>query len=157
MVQVYNLGTLEGGRSMSAEYKALARRYFEEAWNLQKPAVLDQIIAKSAIDHDPANPSLPPGPDGQKQLFAKYKAAFPDSQFTLGAIIAEGDLVAVRWSVRGTHQGTLEGLAATGKQVNLTGTTTMRVVGGKIAEMWNNWDALGLLQQLGIGARAQGA
>lgn len=142
---------------MSAENKALARRYFEEVWNLQKPAVLDQIIANGAIDNDPANPSLPVGPEGQKQLFTKYTAAFPDSQFTVGAIIAEGDLVAVRWSVGGTHQGTLEGLAATGKQVNLTGTTTMRIVRGKVAEMWNNWDALGMLQQLGVVARAQGA
>jgi len=154
---MYNLGTLEGGRSMSAENKAVARRYFEEVWNQQKPAVLDQIIAKGAIDHDPANPSLPVGPEGQKQLFTKYNAAFPDSRFTVDAIIAEGDLVAVRWSVRGTHQGILEGLAATKKQVNLTGTTTMRIVSGKIAEMWNNWDALGLLQQVGVVARAQGA
>jgi len=101
--------------------------------------------------------SLPVGPEGQKQLFTKYNAAFPDSRFTVDAIIAEGDLVAVRWSVRGTHQGILEGLAATRKQVNLTGTATMRIVSGKIAEMWNNWDALGLLQQLGVVARAQGA
>ena len=142
---------------MSAENKALARRYFEEVWNLQKPAVLDQIIANGAIDHDPAHPFLPVGPEGQKQLFTKYTAAFPDSQFTVDAIIAEGDLVAVRWSVRGTHEGTLDNLAATQKQVNLTGTTTMLIVGGKIAEMWNNWDALGMLQQLGVVARAQGA
>jgi hypothetical protein len=74
---MYNLGTLEGGRSMSAENKALARRYFEEVWNLQKPAVLDQIIANGAIDHDPANPSLPVGPEGQKQLFTKYMLHFP--------------------------------------------------------------------------------
>ena len=142
---------------MSAENKALARRYFEEVWNLRKPAVFDEIIANSAIDHDPANPSLPAGPEGQKQLLAKYMGAFPDSRFTLGAIIAEGDLVAVRWSVRGTHQGALEGLAASGKQVNLTGVTFLRIVGGRIAEMWNNWDALGMLQQLGVVARAQGA
>ena len=120
---------------MSAENKAVARRYFEEVWNQQKPAVLDQTIIKGAIDHDPANPSLPVGPEGQKQLFTKYTAAFPDSRFTFEAIISEGDLVAVRWSVRGTHQGTLDNLAATRKQVTLTGTTTMRIIGGKIAEM----------------------
>ena len=142
---------------MSAENKALARRFFEEAWNQRKPAVLDQIIASGAIDHDPANPTLPAGPEGQKQLLAKYTTAFPDSQFTIAAIIAEGDLVAVRFSVRGTHQGALDSLAATGKEVNLTGTLILRIAGGKIAEMWNNWDALGLLQQLGIVARAQGA
>lgn len=142
---------------MSAENKAVARRYFEEVWNQQRPTVLDQIIAKGAILHDPANPSLPVGAEGQKQLFTKYNAAFPDSRFTVDAIIAEGDLVAIRWMVRGTHQGTLDSLAATKKQVNLTGTTTMRIVSGKIAEMWNNWDALGLLQQLGVVARAKGA
>jgi steroid delta-isomerase-like uncharacterized protein len=154
---MHNPTILEGGHNMSVENKALARRFFEEAWNQRKPAVLDQIVANGAIDHDPANPTLPAGPEGQKQLLAKYTTAFPDSQFTIGAIVAEGDLVAVRWSVRGIHQGPLEGLAATGKQVNLTGVSFMRIVSGKIAEVWSNWDALGLLQQLGVVARAQGA
>ena len=72
-------------------------------------------------------------------------------------MIAEGDLVAVRWSVRGTHHGPLDALGATGKEVNLTGVSFLRIVAGKIAEVWSNWDALGLLQQLGVVARAQGA
>ena len=124
---------------MSAANKAIVRRLFEEAWNQRKPAVMDEIIALDAIDHDPANPGATPGPEGQKALLAKYTSAFPDSQLSLGEMIAEGDLVAIRWSVRGTHQGELEGITATGRQVDLSGISMVRIAQGKIAEIWINY------------------
>jgi len=118
---------------------------------------MDELIAIDAIDHDPANPGVSPGPKGQKELLAKYTSAFPDTKFTLGDLIGDGDLVAVRWTVRGTHRGELQGIAPTGRQVNLTGIMIARIANGKIAETWSNWDALGMLQQLGVAARAEGA
>ncbi|PYT17104.1 MAG: hypothetical protein DMG59_08455 [Acidobacteria bacterium] len=142
---------------MSAQNKAIVRRYFEEGWNQRKPAIMDELIAIDAIDHDPANPGVSPGPKGQKELLAKYTSAFPDTKFTLGDLIGDGDLVAVRWTVRGTHRGELQGIAPTGRQVNLTGIMIARIANGKIAETWSNWDALGMLQQLGVAARAEGA
>jgi len=142
---------------MSAQNKVIVRRYFEEGWNQRKPAIMDELIAIDAIDHDPANPGVSPGPKGQKELLAKYTSAFPDTKFTLGDLIGDGDLVAVRWTVRGTHRGELQGIAPTGRQVNLTGIMIARIANGKIAETWSNWDALGMLQQLGVAARAEGA
>ena len=142
---------------MSAQNKAIARRLFEEAWNERRPSVMDEIIASDAIDHDPANPDAAPGPDGQKALLAKYTAAFPDTRFTVHDVLAEGDNVAVRWSVTGTHLGALAGIAPTGRHVNLSGLSISRIVDGKIAETWTNWDALGMMQQLQASQRAQGA
>jgi predicted ester cyclase len=98
-----------------------------------------------------------PGPKGHKDLLAKYTSAFPDTKFTLGDVIAEGDLAAARWSVHGTQRGEIEGIAATNREVNLTGMIIARIAKGKIAETWSNWDALGMLQQLGVAVRAKGA
>ena len=142
---------------MSTENKAIVRRYFEEAWNQRKPELIDELVAVNAVHHDPANPGLGPGPKGQKELLAKYTSAFPDTRFTIDSVIAEGDMVALRWSVRGTHQGELEGIAATKRQVSLTGILMAQIANGKIAETWTNWDTLGMLQQLGVVTRARGA
>ena len=64
--------------------------------------------------------------------------------------LAEGDLVASRWTGRGTHQGELMGIPPTGKQVTVSGITISRVKNGKVVEEWSNWDTLGMLQQLGV-------
>ncbi len=63
--------------------------------------------------------------------------------------MAEGDKVATRWTVRGTHRGEMMGAAATGNRVTFAGTQTDYISGGKIAESWTNWDTLGMLRQIG--------
>jgi predicted ester cyclase len=78
-----------------------------------------------------------------------YRAAFPDARITVEQQLAEGDLVATRWSGRGTHDGELMGVSPTGKQVTVSGLTISRLEGGKIVEEFQNWDTLGMLQQLG--------
>lgn len=83
-------------------------------------------------------------------MVAMNRSAFPDMRSTFEDQIAEGDLVVSRWSARGTHKGELMGIPLTGKAVTLTGISTMRIVGRKIAEQWDNWDTLGMLQQLGV-------
>jgi predicted ester cyclase len=135
---------------MSAENKAVVRRLFEELWNNRKRAPADEIFDASYVHHDPDTPEFGKGPEGQKKILDLYTTAFPDSRFTIEQMIAEGDAVATRWTVRGTHKGDLLGNAPTGKQITLTGSHTCRLVGGKIVESWSNWDALGMFQQLGI-------
>jgi steroid delta-isomerase-like uncharacterized protein len=129
--------------------KAIARRNFEEVWNEGKLAAVDEIIAANHVNRDPANPGVS-GPEGFKQLVSMYRSAFPDTHFAIEAQIAEGDKVVTRWTARGTHQGELMGIPPTGKQLAVTGMTIDRIVGGKIAESWANWDTLGLMQQLGV-------
>jgi len=135
---------------MSAEEnKMVVRRFFEEAWNQGNLALVDQLVASNSLNHDPANPGFD-GAEGMKQLISTYRAAFPDIHFTIEALIAEGDQVVARWIGTGTHNGTLMGMSATGKRANVTGITINRLAGGKIEESWNNYDTLGMLQQLGV-------
>ncbi len=134
---------------MSEANRQASRRIIEEAFSQGNLAVIDEVVAPDAVGHDPANPENTRGPEGIKQLIGMYRAAFPDLQFTVEDLIAEGDKVVVRWSSSGTHRGELMGLAPTGKRATVTGTGIDHFVDGKIVESWNHWDTLGLMRQLG--------
>lgn len=136
---------------MSAENKAVVRRLFEIFWNNRERAVANELFALSCVHHDPNTPEFGKGPEGEQKVFDLYTTAFPDARFTIEQMIAEGDTVATRWTVNGTHKGKLSDNAPTNKQITLTGTSICRLLGGKIVESWSNWDALGMFQQLGIG------
>jgi predicted ester cyclase len=79
-----------------------------------------------------------------------YRNAFPDLRLTIEDLIDEGETVVARWSCRGTHRGDLGGIAPTGKQFAITGVSVMHFDGGKMVKGYVNWDALGLMQQLGV-------
>ena len=135
---------------MSAEEnKAIARRLFEGVWNQGKLDVADEILAADYVFHAPV-PREVRGPEGFKQFVSMYRTAFPDVQYTIEDQIAEGDKVVTRWTCTGTHTGELMGIPPTGVQVTVTGIVIGRIAGGKIVEDWGNWDALGMLQQLGV-------
>jgi predicted ester cyclase len=78
-----------------------------------------------------------------------YRSAYPDTHIELGEVIAEGDLVAGAWTATGTHKGDLMGIAPTGRSITVTGIGIDRISGGQIVESWANYDALGMLVQLG--------
>jgi predicted ester cyclase len=78
-----------------------------------------------------------------------YLSAFPDLRFAVEDMVAEGEKVVLRYTIRGTHKGELLGISPTDKQVTLTATETYRLAGGMIEEQWVNMDALGMMQQLG--------
>jgi steroid delta-isomerase-like uncharacterized protein len=134
---------------MTETNKAISRRVVEEIFNEGKLEVADELIAADFVGYDPALPEPMRGPAGVKQQAEGYRAAFSDMRLTLEEEIAEGDRVVTRWTARGTHDGELFGIPATGKQVTVSGITIDRIVDGRIAETWTNWDTLGLLQQLG--------
>ena len=135
---------------MSAETKAIARRFLEEAFNSGNLDVVDELVAPEFVNHDAALPEPMIGIEGAKASIAGYREAFPDLRLTIEEQIAEGELVTTRWSARGTHEGDLMGMAATGKQATVTGITIDRIVDGRFVESWTNWDTLGLMQQLGV-------
>jgi steroid delta-isomerase-like uncharacterized protein len=134
---------------MSEANKALCRKYIEEVWNNRNLAAIDEYFAANYIDHDPSSPDFGKGPESVRKRVSHYLTAFPDLRFTIDDLIAEGDRCVIRWTVRATHRGELRGIAATGKQVTIAGTTTIRIANGKFIEAYANWDALGLMQQLG--------
>ena len=136
---------------MSAESnKALSRRLLEEAFNAGNIDVIDELVTTDVVNHDAALPEPMIGPDAAKASISGYRTAFPDLRITIEEQIADDQGVATRWSAKGTHEGDLMGMAPTGKQATVTGITIDRIVDGRIAESWTNWDTLGMLQQLGV-------
>jgi steroid delta-isomerase-like uncharacterized protein len=132
--------------------KALVRRWVEEVLNTrdvsdQSPAY--QLVAADFVGHFPGQPPIE-GLEAFRQFGSLYFSAFPDLQITPEELIAEGDKVTMRYGWRGTQQGELMGFPATGKQVRASGISILRIANGKIAEQWDSFDNLGMLQQLGV-------
>ncbi len=135
---------------MSTEQnKALVRRFYDEVFNKKNLAVIDDFLDPHIIEHS-LPPGLPGGIEGSRQFIGMYLTAFPDLHLTAEDMIAEGDKVVSRLTMRGTHRGEFMGIPPTGKQVTITGIQIPRIAGGKITENWINLDALGMLQQLGV-------
>ena len=135
---------------MSEENKAIARRALEEIVSAEGNLdVADDIIAPNYVGHDPVSPEDVRGPEGVKEFASMYHNAFPDVQLSVEQQLAEGDWVATRWVANGTHLGELMGIAPTGNRVTVAGTSIVRIVDGKIEETWDNYDALGIMQQMG--------
>ena len=135
---------------MSEQNKTIVRRSFEEVWNKGYAPVADELFAPAYSHHDSSTPDVGRGPEGEKKRATLYRNAFPDLRFTIEDIIAESETVVARWSCRGTHKGDLNGIPPTGKQIIITGVSIVRFTNGKMIEGWVNWDALGLMQQLGV-------
>ena len=135
---------------MSEQNKTNVRRLFEEVWNKGHVPVVDELFTATYTHHDSSSPDLGRGPDSEKKRVTLYRNAFPDLRLTIEDIIAEGETVVARWSCRGTHKGDLNGIAPTGKQFHITGASIARFTNGKMFEGFVNWDALGLMQQLGV-------
>jgi steroid delta-isomerase-like uncharacterized protein len=124
-------------------------RIFEEAFNQGNLAVVDEVITSDHIAHN-AFTGAPHGPLGLKLMIATFRTAFPDLLCTVEDEIVAGNKFAVRWSLRGTHQGMFLGNPPTGKQVNVLGIIFGRIEDGRIIEDWTLTDQLEILQQLGI-------
>jgi steroid delta-isomerase-like uncharacterized protein len=133
---------------MSTENKALVRRWFEEVWSKGRAEAIDEMLANDAVVHGLGAPVQ--GPAGFKTFHAAYRNAFPDVTIQVDDIVAEGDIVAARWSARGTHRGEGLGVAATGRHIQFSGMVFVRVEDGRLVEGWNNFDQLGMLEQLGV-------
>ena len=145
------MGRNRRGIQMSVEEnKSLIRRFCDEVWNLGRLDVVTEIFAEDYVRHDlrPGNPL--PGPAGQKRIAADFRAAFPDLHTTLDLIAAEGDLVVTRWTTAGTHTGQWGNIPPTGKRAVFSGVNIFRIRDGKVVELWNHRDDLGLMQHLGV-------
>ena len=135
---------------MSEQNKTVVRRLFDELWNKGNLLVADELIAPTYLHHDDSTPDLGKGPEGEKKRVNFYRTAFHDLRLNIEDLLAEGETVVARWSCRGVHKGELNGIAPTNKQFAITGVTICRLANGKIVEGFVNWDALGLMRQLGV-------
>jgi predicted ester cyclase len=132
-----------------AANKALVAEFIDALFTRGELEAVDRYLVPGFVNHDPF-PGFGPDREGLRQTAQVFRQAFPDWQAGQQAHIAEGDLVAERFTARGTHQGEILGVAPTGRQVTLAGINIFRVQNGKVVERWGRTDDLGFLQQLGI-------
>jgi steroid delta-isomerase-like uncharacterized protein len=133
----------------SEQNKTIVRRLVEEPWKGDL-SVVDELIDRNYIGHDPSIPRATARRRGFKEFVSTYRAAYSDARVTVDDQIAEGDKVATRWTARGQHDGDLMGVTPTGKKVTISGITLSRLANGKVVEEYTNWDAFGMMQQLGV-------
>lgn len=139
----------KGGLAMlGEENKALARLFSEEFWNKGNMAAVDELMATNAKIFLPGRGQV--GLNDLKAFAVSLRGAFPDWYATTDEIVAEEKRVAERWTGQGTHRGTFQGIAPTGRQVTVPGTVFYRFASGKITEFRGQLDGLTLMQQLGV-------
>ena len=137
---------------MSEENKAILRRVTDEVFTQGNLDVVDELFSPDYVLYDPGVPGgeLRSTESFKQQWVSMFRTAFPDLQPSVEDQVAEGDKVVTRYTGRGTHQGELMGIPPTGNEVVVSGTIMSPVSDGRIEEEWNNFDALGMMQQLGV-------
>jgi predicted ester cyclase len=138
----------------AAGNKAVVRRLFEQVVSGGDYDAADELFGPTHAAHG-APPDAPRGPVVATTAWRRWRAAFPDWRATIEFQVAEGDLVVTRVTGRGTHRGALTGprwgwIEPTDREVVVAATAVHRLAEGKIVEVWETWDFLGLLQQLGV-------
>lgn len=135
--------------SEEAQNKATVRDFIEEVWNKGILSVLDEAYTPDYVYYGPGGQEIK-GPESFKQMVEMFRAAFPDLHCTVEDQLAEGDKVATRWVLRGTHKGELMGASPTGNEIVMSGTVIHRFAGDRVAEARDMWDSLSFMQQLGV-------
>lgn len=130
--------------------RTVVRRFYAEVVNQGSEAAAGELLSPDMLDHGVPE-GFPPGRAGFLRFAGMLRSAFPDLQVSVDDLIVEGDRVAARVTVRGTHQGVLLGrLPATGRSAVWTGIDIFKIAGGRIVERWNERNLLSLLRQLGV-------
>ena len=135
----------------ASDNRALVRRWFEEVWNQGRAEAIEEMFDEEGVAYGLADESGAElrGPAHFRAFHQRFREAFPDLVVSVDDAISEGDRVAARCTVRGSHRGDTLGFRATERPVEFTGMTFARVRGGKIVEAWNNFDFMVMYQQLG--------
>jgi steroid delta-isomerase-like uncharacterized protein len=130
--------------------KTLVRRWIEEGWNAHNTALIDTLYVPNVIQHDPSSPVPVTSSEALKQYVGGFLTAFPDMHFTIDDLLAEGDKVLWRFTSQATQTGPLMGIPPSGKHSTTTGMVLFRIADDRIAEVWVNFDTLGMLQAIGV-------
>ena len=133
-----------------AENKALVRRFYEEVWDRGNVGFADEVFADNYLRHDLRPTQALPGGAGMAKIATDFRRAFPDARWQVDLVLAEDDLVAARWTATGTFSGGWGDIAPTGRSATFSGVNIYRFgADGKVAELWNHRDDLGLMEQIG--------
>jgi steroid delta-isomerase-like uncharacterized protein len=135
---------------MSAEENKARVRRFWSVWEEGNIDLVDELLAVDHINHNPATPDQPTGAEGVREVVTMFRSAMPDLEVVIEDMIAEGDKVAVRYTLEGTHEGELFGVPPTGQRLSIKSIAVERVSEGRIKEHWRITDSLDMMQQLGV-------
>ena len=137
---------------MSQDNAALVHRWFDEVWNQGREETIDELFAPDGVTYGLGEIDAEVrGPSQFKPFFRNIRSAFPDLRITILDTVADGNKVAVRLRIEGTHKGPgLEGLPPSNRAIRLSGIAILYAANGKLVAGWNNWDQLGMLQQIGV-------
>jgi steroid delta-isomerase-like uncharacterized protein len=133
---------------MSDAHKATVQRFWAEVVNKGDTALITDVVAPGFVWHGPGGRKVS-GPAALRELVATYLRAFPDLHAIIEDQVAEGDEVATRLAVRGTHKGDLDGVAPSGKPIAIAQLNIIRFEGNKFAEAWEVFDELEMMRQIG--------
>ncbi|HEY8868497.1 MAG TPA: ester cyclase [Candidatus Limnocylindrales bacterium] len=129
--------------------KALVRRFYDEVWAKGNVDFAHEVFHEDYVRHDLRPGQALPGAAGQAKIAADFRRAFPHVRWEVDLVIGEDDLVAARWTATGAHTGPWGSVEPTGKSVTFSGVNIFRFRDGKVAEIWNHRDDLGLMTQVG--------
>jgi steroid delta-isomerase-like uncharacterized protein len=135
----------------TADLEDFVRRWFHEVWNEKRADTIDEMVASDCRIHGLAPGGVVLiGPQGYKESYHVFSQAFPDVQIAVDGVLVTGDMIAARFTCRGTHRGDQLGMPATGRTVEFTGMTMARIRDGRYVEAWNVVDFQEMGRQLTV-------
>jgi steroid delta-isomerase-like uncharacterized protein len=135
---------------MSEKLKAAVREFYERGWNRGDLSVIDELFSPDYQDHDAAAQTGTSGLEAARRFIEMFRAAIPDLHVAIEDQYADGSTVTTRWTASGTHEGTLIGVPASHRRVEVSGISIDRFdEEGRLVEGWGNWDGIALLRQIG--------
>ena len=131
---------------MAQDARTLTSRILREIWNAKNPSLIEELYGDECVIHTPDGEVR--GVEGGKRLYETYTASFPDVQFEIQQIVAEGDMASAQLIFTGTHKGPLGGIPASGNFVRVANNCFFRFANGKLVEQKGVWDSLSLMRQI---------
>jgi steroid delta-isomerase-like uncharacterized protein len=131
---------------MTKQEQDLGRQWFEQVWNQGRREAIAELLPPDAVIHDGDTDTV--GPEGFYPFFDRINSTLSNMHVNVHETFADGDKVCVRWSCTGKHTGDGLGVPASGANIQITGISIIRVANGKLVEAWQNWDMLGMMQQI---------
>jgi len=129
---------------------ANARQFFESMLGKANWGMADDILASDVVMHHPSSPQPIAGVKNVVGFLGAFRAGFPDMSMRVEFAFGDGEMVAVRWGMSGTHTAELFGIPPSGKPVKVVGISLLRFANGKVVEDWVSEDTMGLMQQIGV-------
>jgi steroid delta-isomerase-like uncharacterized protein len=138
-------------RTMAGDARTLTLRIIQEIWNAKNPSLIEELYSDDCVIHTPDGEAR--GVGGSRRLYQTYTSSFPDLQFEIQQIVAEGDMASAQLVFSGTHKGALGEIPASGNFVKVTNNCFFRFADGKLVEQKGVWDTLSLMRQINADLR----